>query len=86
MNIYALKGHKVCVVTLDAGQDHHKQTAKQHLELSKEYTVERTEVGSWHTNVYLQEIPDIAFNSVLFEDVSEQLDNHHHPDYSKYHK
>jgi len=34
------------------------------------YTVARTKVGSWHTDVYLVERPGIAFNSVDFDEIS----------------
>lgn len=33
------------------------------------YTVTDVEVHSWHTNVYVAEIPGVAFNSVLFEEI-----------------
>lgn len=86
MNIYALSGHRVRCHTLDAGYDHDKAHASKHLKAGNEYTVAWTEVGSWHTAVYLQEFPDIEFNSVFFEDVIPQSgDNDRmHPDYSKY--
>ena len=37
------------------------------LEIGKRYTIDRTEIHSWHTKVFLQEFPDIKFNSVSFE-------------------
>ena len=46
-------------------------TARKHLTEGEEYTVERTEVSSCHTDVYLEEIPGVAFNSVMFEGVKE---------------
>ena len=87
MNIYALKGHKVKCGTLSAGYDHHKKVAQKHLEVGKEYTVEKTEVDSCHTDVWLQEIPNVMFNSVFFEDMVEQngdLDKEH-PNYWRFH-
>jgi hypothetical protein len=82
MNIYALKGHKVKCVTLSAGYDYHKEIAKKHLEVGKEYTVD-----NWHTDVWLLEFPNVKFNSVLFEDVVQQLRemDEQHPDYSRFH-
>jgi hypothetical protein len=87
MNIYALKGHKVRCISLEGAYEYQTEVAQQHLELGKEYTVEETEVYSSSTEVYLQEIPDVAFNSTLFEDVEKQSeeDDQKHPDYSKYH-
>lgn len=69
MNIYALKGHKVKCETLSAGYNHHKEVAEKYLEVGKEYTVEKTQVDSWHTDVWLKEFPDIIFNSVFFVDI-----------------
>jgi hypothetical protein len=86
MNIYALEGHKVRCTNLTGGYDHHQETAKKHLAVGQEYTVEYTDVGSWHTDVYLKEFPDVNFNSVFFEDVTEQphdLSKEHH-DYKYY--
>mgnify|MGYP003632937772 CR=1 FL=1 len=87
MEIYALKGHKVICDDLDVGYNFHKEIAKKHLELDKTYTVEKTEVESSSTKVFLQEIPGIEFNSCCFEDVVEQSeeDSKKHLDYPKYH-
>lgn len=87
MNIYALKGHKVKCETLSAGYDYHKEVAQKHLEVGKEYTVEKTQVDSWHTDVWLQEFPNVKFNSVFFEDTVEQSEemDKQHPDYRRFH-
>ena len=68
MNIHAKKGDKVIYKHPNSGYKHHQETARKHLVLNQVYTVERTEVGDWHTDVYLQEVPGIAFNSAHFED------------------
>lgn len=86
MNIYALKGHKVICETTQSGYNYQTEVAEKYLEVGKEYTVERTEVESWYTNVWLQEFPDVKFNSTCFEDVTEQPEdkNKLHPDFEKY--
>lgn len=86
MNIYALKGHKVTCLSLESPYEYQTARAKKHLEIGKIYTVERTDVHSSSTEVYLQEIPEIAFNSTLFQDVEKQSeeDDQKHPDYWKY--
>ena len=86
MNIYALKGHKVKLVTFSAGYEHEQETTQKHLELGKEYTVEKTVVHNWSTDVYLQEVLGIRFNSVFFVDVAPQPDEAtiNHPDYPFY--
>lgn len=88
MNIYALNGHKVKLVTFSAGYEHEQETAQKHLELGKEYTVEKTVVHNWSTDVYLQEVPGIRFNSVFFIDVAPQPDEatKNHPDYPFYNR
>ena len=68
MNIYAKKGDKVVVSNLTAGYEHDQQVAKNHLNIGEVYTVERTVVHSWYTDVYLLEIPGVKFNSVFFKD------------------
>ena len=68
MNIHAENGHKVICYTHDAGYDSDKKKALEYLEIGKIYTIDYTDVHSWHTNVYLQEFPLISFNSVFFED------------------
>lgn len=80
MNIYALRGHKVrCIAT----EDEASAIIFTCLEVGKEYTIENTEVGNWCTDVYLQEFPNVKFNSILFEDVTEQTKelNKQHPDW-----
>ena len=45
------------------GENHHL------LEIGKEYTLEDIIVHSWHTIVYIEEFPDMKFNSVAFEEI-----------------
>ena len=87
MNIYALKGHKVRCSNLSSDYEYRLEVARQHLAIGKEYLIEKTEVGSSHTEVYLQEFPEIGFNSSLFEDAVAQSEAEDalHPDYEKYH-
>lgn len=69
MNIFSRCGDKVVFNHPNAGYDHHQKTARKHLVVGKVYTVNFTVVSSWHTDVYLQEVPNVMFNSVLFDDV-----------------
>lgn len=39
------------------------------LKLGETYTIEKTEVHSWHTKVFLKEFPGVEFNSAWFEEV-----------------
>ena len=72
MDIHAEPGTKVIFSNPDAGYEKHQELAKRYLRVMVKYTVERTEVGRWHTNVYLEEVPGVAFNSVMFDDVVEE--------------
>ena len=68
-NIYADEGTKVRY-TGEGGHDSHKDFANKHLKRGEVYTIDHTDVGNWHTDVYLQEMPDKAFNSVHFEETN----------------
>lgn len=74
MNIYAKKGDKVKLKTLNAGYDSEKEIVLHYLVLNEVYTVSCTEVGDFHTDVYLEEFPGVCFNSVFFEDYKELKD------------
>ena len=86
MNIFALKGHRVRCETLGGNYTPCADIAREYLEIGKEYTIEETQVYSWNTEVYLQEFPDVVFNSVFFVDVSKQTQKQdkEHPDYMRF--
>lgn len=67
MHIYAQKGHKVICATFDAGYPSQRAHAEKHLVVGQEYTVDHTVVHNWHTDVFLEELPDLHFNSVFFD-------------------
>ena len=76
MDINSPEGTKVKVLIDEKGQimngyDHDKFHAQKHLDPSQTYTVDRTEVHSCHTKVFLKEIPNESFNSVHFYNLSE---------------
>lgn len=66
MDIYTPIGSKVIFSFPNNGTEHEQNIAKKYLILNKEYTIEKIEIGSWHTDVFLKEIKNISFNSVLF--------------------
>lgn len=86
MNIYALKGHKVKAVDTTPGYHYQIQRAEKYLKIGKVYTVEYTEVHSESTDVVLQEIPGVEFNSTCFEDLRPQAekDDRKHEDYARW--
>lgn len=69
MNIYSHPGTKVSWSNTNAGYTSDQELAKKHLQLGSIYTVSRTSVGTWFTAVELKEVPGVAFNSVIFENV-----------------
>ncbi len=70
MNIYAKSGEKVVFSSPTNGYLCHQELARKHLAVGRIYTVDYTEVEAFHTDVFLLECPGVAFNSVLFDDVS----------------
>jgi hypothetical protein len=87
MNIFALKGHKVTFVHPNGGWPYDQQLAKTHLVLGNNYTIEKTIVDSYSTDVLLEEVPNIRFNAVIFDDKDSQDEEKDklHPDYYRYH-
>lgn len=69
MNIYAIPGTKVRF-TGEGGGEFENGEARSKLEIGGLYTIKNTEVGDWHTLVFLKEV-DGSFNSVMFEDAEE---------------
>jgi hypothetical protein len=72
MNIYAKEGDKVVYAYPENGYKPEQEKAAKMLELGKTYTVQATDVDSWATQVYLKEFTNVAFNSVLFEDLDKE--------------
>lgn len=69
MDIYAKEGSKVVFDKPDAGYQGAVEKAAKHLTVGSTYTVERTEVGGWSTDVYLKEVEGVSFNSCMFSDI-----------------
>ena len=69
MNIYAKSGDKVVFSYPDNGYDGDREDGKKYLEVGRTYTVVATEIHNWNTDVWLEEVPNVRFNSVLFSDV-----------------
>lgn len=67
MDIYSSEGSKVMFKHESNGYKSHQETARKYLKLGAVYTVRSTVIGGSHTDVYLNEVPNVAFNSVMFE-------------------
>lgn len=74
LDIYAPKGTKVkCLFdengVVKNGYEADQQHAAEYLKPNKVYVIDKMEVGTWHTSVFLEEFPGIPFNSVHFTSV-----------------
>lgn len=66
------KGSKVMCISTDRDQSQWggNDSAEEYLAIGGIYTLSRDpEVHSWHTKLYLEEVPGKKFNSVQFEEV-----------------
>jgi hypothetical protein len=67
IDIYSEKGTKVvCVNQSKDTANWGSNSNPELLEIGKVYTVDHTEIHSWHTKVYLVELPGYKFNSSHF--------------------
>ena len=73
MNIYSKHGDKVVFNHPENGLQCDKDRAKKHLTVGGIYTIDSTDVHSFSTNIFLVEVPEISFNSVLFSDTSRKM-------------
>lgn len=69
MNIYAEHGTVVKAINDEINRMGGCDQVKDYLILGGFYTVDYTEVHTWHTKVHLVEFPGKVFNSVCFEEV-----------------
>lgn len=74
MDIWSPRGTKVTPIYVDGkvfgGYPFHARTAERYLKEGSIYTVDRTDVDRSHTDVFLQEVPGVAFNSVCLAHVA----------------
>jgi len=68
MNIYAKEGTKIKYLGFN-GYKSDIEHANKYLKKDAIYTVLKTHVKAFYTNVILKEFPDQYFNSVIFEEV-----------------
>ncbi|MDB5264665.1 MAG: hypothetical protein JWN64_236 [Parcubacteria group bacterium] len=69
MNLEASKGDRVVFALLERhGGESDREHALRHLTFGETYTVNRMRVGGASSDVYLDEFPNIPFNTVLFLD------------------
>lgn len=59
-------GDKIVYANINSGNRHDQEQAEKYLDYKQEYTVKMIELDYYSTKIFLQEVPDIGFNSVLF--------------------
>lgn len=69
MNIYAEEGTKVKFSYPNNGWSNDGKFAQRYIQVGEVYTVDFTVVHQSITDVYLKEVPNVSFNSVLFSEV-----------------
>src|ERR1043165_1067316 len=71
MPLDAEEGYKVTVTerSINSGYSHDKENANKHLKVGCIYTIERTDVQDWSTDVWIKEVPGVRFNSVHFKPI-----------------
>ena len=73
MGIYSKQGTAIKLQMVNGevfgGYDGDKKMALNYLKPDVVYHVQKIEVGDWDSDVYLEEVPNIPFNTVMFETV-----------------
>ena len=71
MDIHTKPGGKIVVTEESAksGYKSHQETVRDYLIIGQEYTVKKIYIENWHTDVYIEEVPGVPFNSVNFKNV-----------------
>lgn len=73
MDIHSPHGTQVRYIG-EGGYPGDKEEADAHLKAGEIYTIDYTEIRSWHTRVYLLETgTELYFNSVLFDKVEDDV-------------
>lgn len=68
MDIYSPPGTKVTFLDVN-GTEFDRAEAEKILKVGQVYTIVDIDVGSWRSDIILEEIPNKTFNSVMFDNV-----------------
>ncbi|MHA2280289.1 MAG: hypothetical protein ACXAC5_05515 [Promethearchaeota archaeon] len=68
MDIYSPPGTKVTFLDRN-GTELDRAEAERILKVGQIYIIESINVGSWRSDVTLEEIPNKTFNSVMFDNI-----------------
>jgi hypothetical protein len=67
MSILGCKQGDKIRFTGEGGYDSDQERGYKYLTVGEVYTVDIIDIGNWMSDVYLQDFPDIDFNTVMFE-------------------
>lgn len=73
MSLDTKKGDKITITdaTCNNGFESDRLLIRKHLKPGENYTVKYVDLGKFYSVVYIEEVPDVAFNTVNFENVTE---------------
>ena len=71
MSLETKPGVKLLVTSesIKNGTDDDKVNADLYLRPKRKYTLKKIVVHDWHTDIWVEEIPGVKFNSVQFENI-----------------
>lgn len=71
MDLKTKPGAKIVVTSesIRNGTEEDKANASLYLKPKKRFTLRKIQVHDWHTDVWVEEIPGVKFNSVQFENI-----------------
>ena len=71
MNIFnASVGSKIVFCHPENGSNYDKKKTPEYLKVGGVYTVSQIDIGSFNTYIYVEEVPNVKFNSVMFDDAA----------------
>lgn len=71
MNIFnASAGSKITFAHPEKGSTYEREKTAKHLKVGETYTINKIYIGGFNTDIYLDEVPDVKFNSVMFDDAA----------------
>ena len=75
MSLDTPEGDKIIFSNPNSGYVLDQESCEKYLKVNEEYTVDFIDIGSWSSEVYLKEIPNKSFNTVMFENLSDPFFN-----------
>lgn len=68
MDIYSERGSKVTFLN-HHGREFDLVKARKYLKQGEIYTINSIEISGWSSKVFLKEVPETSFNTVMFDNI-----------------